>query len=219
MRESRVRLVWLAIAAASLARPLPAEEPRLGVIGQWWLSGKESEDPELKFTVAPADQASPGPFGGQQADPWGGRSSGSPRPSPPPAPEAARASLRNAVPAEFHEFLDTPKSFTIAAEGDRLTYDRGSGAVLELVAGGAPAKDGVLSRTARWEGQILVVETWNDKGVRLITRFNLMPGERKLEVYSRLSDSRGRALTLRRVFAASEEEATAAPEKPRRKKS
>jgi hypothetical protein len=65
---------------------------------------------------------------------------------------------------------------------------------------GVERPDGPVTRLARREGAAVVVETKNAPGARLTTRYNLMAGQRRLEVYSRLAGKDGRAVTLRRVY-------------------
>jgi len=200
---------WLLGAALALGgvAPLAAGQPPKSagadLVGRWRLNEKESEDAKAKFRPrlpgeGPGGASSHGgepPRGAGERFP--GRTGETGR-TQPQAPGASPQPLQ--APPGLGEFLDAPKTLTIGVADAELTLDDGKGGSLRLPIDGSDQKQGALTRTARWEGTSLVVETTNAGGAQLMTRYNPMPGERKLEVYSRLAGKDGHVVTLRRVY-------------------
>ena len=108
------------------------------------------------------------------------------------------------APPGLGEFLEPPKTLTITGNDSELTLDDGKGKLEHLQIDGVERREGPLRKAAKWEGSSLVIEKRNEAGARLTTRYSLMPGQRKLEVYSRLAGQDQRAATLRRTYDGTE---------------
>lgn len=191
----------LALGSHRVAGQEPPDSATHSLAGRWQLNEKESESPQTKLRARqpgedPRGEGREGerqPGGGWGRYPRGAAQPSAPRPSASPEPLKA--------PPGLDEFLDAPKTLTIAVSDTELTLDDGKGAPLELPLDGIERARGRLKRAAHWEGAAsLVVETTNAEGVQLLTRYNLMLGQRRLEVYSRLAAKDGTAVTLRRVY-------------------
>ena len=210
MWNKRLSILWLACAGLVVlgASGLAAREGSPGVVGRWQLNEKESEDPHAKFRpLGPGEDPRQGGSAPQgEGAPRGGRGRGG-RPGgegrPPGRPGTAAAAKLEAPPG-LGEFLEPPKTLTITGSESELTLDDGKGTLERLPVDGVERRGGQLRRAARWEGTTLVVETRNEPGARLTTRYSLMPGQRKLEVYARLVGQDRRAVTLRRVYDGTE---------------
>lgn len=185
---ARTWIAWAGIAGLWVASVRAQERPP-DLTGRWQLNEKDSEDARAKFIW----DGSPPP--GQRPAPRGER-----RPGIPQRPE--RTNVSGSIPPAFRDFLEPAKTLVITGTVTELTFDEGRGVLVRLPLDGSEQKQDTLSRIARWDGSSLVVEAKAEGGGRLITRYNLMPGTRKLEVYSRLSDRQGGAITLRRVYDA-----------------
>lgn len=184
-------LLGVVLALGGVAPLVAAQAPKgaaADLVGRWRLSEKESEDPQAKFRARLLGEGPGGASGHGRA----------PSRAEANAPGASPQPLQ--APPDLGEFLDAPKTLTIGVADAELTLDGGSGSPLRLPLDGSDQKQGPLARTARWEGSSLVVETTNAGGARLMTRYNAMRGERKLEVYSRLAGTDGHVVTLRRVY-------------------
>jgi hypothetical protein len=184
----------VALAAAGLA-PLATSESAPAVVGRWQLNEKESEDAAAKFRPLRPGEDPRQRDREEERDPRDPRSQRArPRPTPSPSPGKLEA------PPGLTDFLEPPRTLTIAIEGGDAVLDDGRGNVRRLPLDGVARPDGELTRAARREGASLVLETRNAFGALLATRFNVMAGTRKLEAYSRLAGKDGRAVTLRRVY-------------------
>lgn len=203
MKVVRRPKTWLACAVLVCAGTLAAREGAPGLVGRWQLNEKESEDPHKKFRpLAPGEDPRDAVQGEERSS---GRTRPGQRPGRPPArPPEGAAQPKLEAPPGLTEFLEAPRTLAIAAVETELTLDDGGAAPLRLRLDGIERKEGSLSITARSEGGALVVEKRNEAGARLTTRYSLMAGERKLEVYSRLAGKEGRAVTLRRVYYGTE---------------
>jgi hypothetical protein len=196
----------LLLAAAAL----PAE-PHPDFSGRWQLNLKESEDVHAKVIWSDGGRpASPSPNpgwpGGQRGGPGGRRRPGGPG----GLGDGPVAVIEGDLPEGLRDFLEPPNTITIAANESGLTLSGDREKALHLVPDGQPMREGTVSRLTRWEGPSLVVDARADTGERLRTRYNMMPGVRKIEVFSMLSDRKHHTITLRRVYDAAE----ASPEPP-----
>ena len=117
-----------------------------------------------------------------------------------PGPEDDRSRIEGSLPPPLRGFLDAAPNLAIAGNESELTIDDGRGLTVKLVLDGSVQKDAAVSRVAKWDGPSLVVESRVEGGTQLLTRYNLMPGARRIEVYSMLSDSQHRTVTVRRVY-------------------
>jgi VWFA-related protein len=215
------RIAWLAIAALSapsLGLGTPEAPPDL--TGRWQLNEKESEDARAKVGWGgegaprrPGERpAYPGERRPEERGP-GGRNLGD-WGSPPTTP---RTSVTGSLPPEFGDFLEPAKALVITGTTSELTLDEGRGVLVRLPLDGSAQKEDRLTRVARWDGETLVVESRVESAGKLTTRYSLMPGSRRLEVYSRLAAPQGGAITIRRVYdpaEASESSESAASELP-----
>jgi VWFA-related protein len=202
------RSAWLAVAALSapsLGLGTPEAPPDL--TGRWQLNEKESEDARAKFAWAgggaprrPSERpAYPGERRPGERGP-GGRNQGD-WDVPPTTP---RTSVAGSLPPEFGDFLEPAKALVITGTSSELTFDEGRGRLVRLPIDGTPQKQEQLTRVAHWDGETLVVENRVESSGKLTIRYSLMPGTRRLEVYSRLAASQGGAITVRRVYDAAE---------------
>lgn len=194
---------WLACAGLALlgANRLAARDSAPGLLGRWQLNVKESEDPQAKFRPMGYGEGAP-----QGEGPAGERRPGQRRPTGeggrPPRPGAVPPKLE--APPGLGEFIEPPKTLTITGNESELTLDDGKGTLERLQVDGVERREGPLLKAAKWEGSTLVVEKRNDAGARLTTRYSLMLGQRKLEVYARLAGQDRRAVTLRRTYDGTE---------------
>jgi hypothetical protein len=201
-------LTLAASFALAFANPVAAgSAPDLS--GRWQLNEKESEDPKAKFRPREPSER-PGQRDREPDEEAARRR----------AEEAQRRRRGNVeppkleAPAGLGEFLEPPRTLTIAKRDGDLTIDSGSGRVFRLSANGAERKEAAadqkegtaepkatpVSISSRWDGPSLVVTKTNAEGARLMTRYNLLAGGKKLEVYARMSGTDGHAVTLRRVY-------------------
>jgi len=200
-------VAWV-VAPLLLAGTLAAADGSPKLVGRWQLNEKESEDPHAKFRpLRPGeDPKRPGegmPDGSApSADGRGRRPRGQGPAAGRPGPGAPDARLE--APPGLAEFIEPPRALTITGDEAELTFDDGKGTLQRLPIDGSTRKDASIAWSARWEGDSLVVEKKNEHGARLTTRYSLMAGQKKLEVYSRLAGKDGRAVTLRRVYDATE---------------
>jgi hypothetical protein len=194
LKSAAVAVLWSAVLPAGGARP--------DFTGRWQLNVKESEDAHAKMIWADGSR-SPRPR----------ESPGGPRPSPGygnrpprggPSGGGPQAIIEGSLPPGLRDFLEPAATLTIAGTETELTLSGDSGSTVRLVPDGREVKDGALLRVAKWEGPSLVVDSRADTGERLLTRYNMMPGTRKIEVYSMLSDKNRHTVTLRRVYDAVE---------------
>ncbi len=193
MWRSRTTALFLAVAALAVGLAAFPAETGPALVGRWQLNEKESEDPQAKFRpLAPGEDPRQRDRE-DQGRPDGARERPR-RPGPSPSPGKLEA------PPGLGEFIDPPRTLTITGNDTELTLDDGRGVLVRLSLDGSERPDGPLTRQARREGNSVVVDTKNSAGARLTTRYNLMAGQRKLEVYSRLAGKDGRAVTLRRVY-------------------
>lgn len=196
---------WLVSAVLALlaGRQLAAREGSPGLVGRWQLNEKESEDPQAKFRpLRPGEDPRQAAAGSQEGTPRGGEGRGRR-----PRDEARRPSdpaAKLEAPPGLSEFLEPPRTLTITGNEAELVLDDGKGTPLRLPIDGVERKEGPVAHAARWEGSSLVVDKKNEHGARLTSRYSLMPGQKKLEVYSRLAGKEGRAVTLRRVYDGTE---------------
>jgi hypothetical protein len=197
---SILRAPRLGFALWCAATVLPAQEAPPSLAGRWQLNPKESQDARARFVWSdpsqPLEQEPPGRKGRQR-----GTTGGPPRPGFGPDGQDVRVIIEGVLPPAFRGFLDPAPFLTISGDATALSLDDGR-TVTSLVLDGSEQKDGTLSRTARWEGTSLVVDQTADGGPRLMVRYNLMPGPRKIEAYSMLTDRQHRTVTLRRVYDA-----------------
>jgi hypothetical protein len=199
-------LLGAVVALGAVAPVVAGQAPQgagAGLVGRWRLNPKESEDPRAKFRPRPPGEG-PGGVSSRDGEPPRGAGEGIPgrtdatvRPQP-HAPGASPEPLK--APPGLDEFLDAPTTLTIGVADLEVTFGDGTGASLTLPSDGSAQKLGLLTRAARWEGSSLVVETTNAGGAQLMTRYNPMAGERKIEVYARLAGKDGHVVTLRRVY-------------------
>jgi len=194
-------MAW-AVVAAVASIGTGGEEPRgrrPDLNGRWSLNAEESEDPRAKFTWSDRSEPAGGPLEVQ------GRPAGRGRPKAgPPEAEEMWARIEGSVPPAFREFLDPPSAIAITAGPATVTIDDGRGAAFRLVPDGSAQREGSVARVTRWEGPSLVVDSRIPDGTRLMTRYDLMPGGRRIEVFSMLTDPRRHTVTLRRVYDAAE---------------
>jgi len=208
MRTALTSPPWVLVVLAFLAGGrLAARESPPGLVGRWQLNEKESEDPQAKFRpLRPGEDPRQAGTGSQEGTARGGEGRGRrPRDEArrPGTPGASDPAAKLDAPPGLSEFLDPPHTLTITGNEAELTLDDGKG-TLRLPIDGVERKEGPVAHAARWEGSSLVVDKKNEHGARLTTRYSLMPGQRKLEVYSRLAGKEGRAVTLRRVYDGTE---------------
>jgi VWFA-related protein len=170
------------------------------LVGNWRFNEKESEDPRLKFSRHRDTRP-------DETEPTRERWPRSDRPREQPVEKRAATGPR--------EFLDSPRTLTIAISGSELTlassFIGGEIKIVRLVVDGSEQKESGVTRVARWEGTSLVVESTLDAGGQMSTRYNALSG-RKIEVYSRFLDQDGLPMTLRRVFDAADARAGPVPQ-------
>lgn len=210
MRTGPTKVTWLvgAVLVLLAGRPLAAREGSPGLVGRWQLNEKESEDPQAKFRpLRPGEDPRQAGAESQEGTARGGEGRGRrPRDEArrPGTPGASDPAAKLDAPPGLTEFLEPPRTLTITGTEAELVLDDGKGTPLRLTIDGVEKKEGPVAYTARWEGSSLVVDKKNEHGARLTTRYSLMPGQKKLEVYARLAGKEGRAVTLRRVYDGTE---------------
>lgn len=210
MRYERTSIAGLACAVLALlgAGRAAAREGSPSIVGRWQLNEKESEDPQAKFRpLRPGEDPRRPGAEPEEATPRAGEGRGR-RPRDegrsPGKPAANDPDAKLQAPPGLAEFLEPPRTLTITGNEAELALDDGKATLLRLQIDGVERKEGPVAQAARWEGSALVVEKRNEHGARLTTRYSLMPGQRKLEVYSRLAGTEGRTVTLRRVYDGAE---------------
>jgi hypothetical protein len=192
-------MVWTLCLAAGLTVAAPSNAARPQLVGTWRLDDSESEQPSRKLRpLKPGEVPERLPDGPDQ--------------DAPSTAEALRGRKnRGGVPSELEapvglgEFLDAPRTLTIGGTETVIVIADERGNRLQLPLDGSVHRDGPVWCSGAWEGQSLVIEKRDEAGVTLTHRYNLFTTPpRRLEVYSRLAGNDGRAVTLRRVYAAVE---------------
>jgi hypothetical protein len=139
--------------------------------------------------------------GGGRPGGWGGPGGGRGWAGPhgdfaPPTPEE-----RAAMHAALREALEAPASLKIAQTDAGITLRRPDGLERHLATDGKKAEVLRVTRTARWKGDKLVIET-KVRRAKITETFSLGPEAGQLSVDVRAEDPRfGGQLTLKRLYS------------------